>query len=260
MKDTALVVNTVQKNRDLWRMFFGQLFKYGGLTEPSSLHIFVDPPETEDNSDFPQTQGGNKVYVHYYDPKTKYRTQFVRCISGVKEEFCIYISEDYILYDEPKWELIEEYRDILEKNPRLSFIRFNKGGVVDVNFPKFQGRDDLFELSNIYPYFYTNQVAIWRTRDLEKIHVEGPDLHIAGNNMNEMFEPAATKTCRDLDIQGLFCYHGEPKRGKYHYDTTVFPHVATALVKGKWNISEYRNELKPLFAEYDIEEYARGIR
>jgi len=78
--------------------------------------------------------------------------------------------------------------------------------------------------------------------------------------MDEMFEPAATKTCRELGIQGLVCYHGEPKRGKYHHDTSVFPYIATALVKGRWNVSEYREELEPLLVEYNIDEHHRGTR
>ena len=51
-----------------------------------------------------------------------------------------------------------------------------------------------------------------------------------------------------------YCYHGEPKRGIYHYDTIVFPHICTALVKGQWNIAEYTIELSPLLKEYNIDD------
>lgn len=234
-------------------MFLSELYEHLPKDRNIPVNIFVDSTDKSIKLE-------DRNFVFYYDSKEKYRNQFVSCIRHVLTDYCIYISEDYILYDEPRWDKIFEYVDVLERNKHLSFIRLNKGGVVEIEFPKYKGKEDLFQLSNVFPYFYTNQAAVWRTRDLEKIHVRGPNLHIAGNNMNEMFEPAATKTCQQLGIQGLFCYHGEPKRGRYHYDTSVFPHIATALVKGKWNISEYREELPPLLEKYGIDPSIRGVR
>ena len=188
----------------------------------------------------------------------KYRDQFLSGIKHVKEEYCIYISEDYILYDNVQENTINEYNKVLDDNPHLSFIRFIKGGIANLSFPKYAGRKDLFELHHSIPYFYTNQAALWRTRDLEKIHQHGPNLHIANMDYENSFEWRATQTCQELDIKGLFCYHGEKKRGMYHYDSNVFPHIATALVKGKWNISEYQEELLPLVKKYRINIKDRG--
>ena len=77
--------------------------------------------------------------------------------------------------------------------------------------------------------------------------------------MSQQLEILANNTCRILDMQGLFCYHGEEKRGLYHHDTIVFPYIATALVKGKWNVSEYPEELSALLKEYNINPDIRGI-
>ena len=52
---------------------------------------------------------------------------------------------------------------------------------------------------------------------------------------------------------------GEKKRGMYHYDSIVFPYICTAIVKGKWNMNEYQNELDKLFGEYNINPFERGI-
>tara|TARA_R110000824_G_scaffold40131_1_gene120593 strand:- start:2 stop:757 length:756 start_codon:yes stop_codon:yes gene_type:complete len=249
MSNIALVVNTISKNKDVWGMFFDQISEH----VPSSLftkkYIFVDPLA----KDLPE-----EYEVLYYDTNKKYRDQFLSCIERVEEEYCIYISEDYILYDDVQTDLIEKYKNLLEKNGHLSFIRFVKGGVVDKGFPRFRNFEDLFEMHHSVPYFYTNQAAIWRTRDLEKIHRHGPNLHIANLDYENSFEYQATKTCQELDIQGLFCYHGESKRGMYHYDCDVFPHISTALVKGKWNISEYKDELMPLIEKYNIDIHTRG--
>ena len=49
------------------------------------------------------------------------------------------------------------------------------------------------------------------------------------------------------------------KRGLYHYDSTIFPYIATAINKGKWNMSEYSKELDFLFKEYNVNPFERGI-
>ena len=249
MSKIALVINTISKNKDIWNMFFNQIEKHVPSSFFAKKYIFVDKTEAALPDDYE---------VIYYDTSKKYRDQFLTGISQVQEEYCIYISEDYILYENIAGDLIKEYATVLNNNPQLSFVRFVKGGIINIPFPCFQGRKDLFELHHSIPYFYTNQAAVWKTRDLEKIHYHGPNLHIANMDYENSFEWRATKTCQELDIKGLFCYHGEPKRGMYHYDSTVFPHVATALVKGKWNLSEYTKELSPLIEEYKIDTSQRG--
>ena len=71
------------------------------------------------------------------------------------------------------------------------------------------------------------------------------------------------ETYRDFMIQnnikGLYHYDNEKKRGLNHYDTLVYPYVATALVRGKWNMSEYGNELSRLTEKYKININNRGI-
>ena len=57
----------------------------------------------------------------------------------------------------------------------------------------------------------------------------------------------------------MFFYNGEKKRGSHHYDSTIFPHIASASVKGKWNLSEYHNELSPLLEKYQINKNIRGV-
>jgi hypothetical protein len=39
----------------------------------------------------------------------------------------------------------------------------------------------------------------------------------------------------------------------------VFPYIATAINKGKWNMSEYSKELDFLFKEYNVNPFERGI-
>ena len=61
------------------------------------------------------------------------------------------------------------------------------------------------------------------------------------------------------NIKGLYYYNNEPKRGSNHYDSELYPYIATALVKGKWNLSEYQKELGDLLEEYKLNVSKRGV-
>ena len=58
------------------------------------------------------------------------------------------------------------------------------------------------------------------------------------------------EACRSLNIKGFFTYNGEKKRGG-HFDSSVYPYIATAVVKGKWNVSEYQQELQKQLQSYE---------
>jgi hypothetical protein len=243
MDNVALVVNTHSSYSDLWNMFFDKKNHYFPNIK---TYVFSDSGEFDEN-----------CTVVHYDKDKNFRSQFLSCIGAVKEDYCIFISEDYILCDYPNEELLNRYMGVLEEHKYLSFVRLLKGA--SFGEPNFKGHKDLFELSNVLPYFYSQSAALWKTKHLEAIFAKGPDLHIAGTNEDQQFEIAANKVCQHLDMRGLYSYHGEPKRGIYHHDSVVFPHIATAIIKGKWNLSEYPKELTPLLEEYNINPELRGI-
>jgi hypothetical protein len=95
------------------------------------------------------------------------------------------------------------------------------------------------------------QATIWRTKDyislMEK--VKDPKWLENDNYPKEMLK---------MGMKGLYYYDGESKRGENHYDSNIYPYIATALVRGKWNTSEYNNELTPIFSEFNIDKNKRG--
>ena len=246
MSDVCLIVNTVSKNSDVWNVFFERIEKHFNNTFFNQKYVFVDDDLKKIPKDYK---------IIKYNKNEVYREQFVSCIREVKEKFCIYISEDYILYDNVDIEKILQFKTILNNN-NLSFIKFSRGGVYDGPFEQF-GKN-LFHVPIGRDYFYTNQAALWKTSDLRMVHEKGPNLHIANEDWQNSFEFRATETCRNLGLRGLFCFYGENKRGLYHYDSSVFPHVATALVKGLWYMSEYPDEMGAIIKHYNINIMKRG--
>ena len=51
----------------------------------------------------------------------------------------------------------------------------------------------------------------------------------------------------------------DKKRGQFHWDSTIYPYFATAIVKGKWNFSDYEDMLKPILEDNNIDFVIRGI-
>jgi len=247
MLNVSLIINTVSKNSDVWNIFFDKIKEHISDAFFENKYVFVD----DDMGALP-----DDYTVVKYDTNVKYKQQFESCIPEVTEKYCIYISEDYILYDNIDEQKIINFIDILEENNSLSFVRFMRGGVYDGPFEKYS--DNLYYVPDDKDYFYTNQAALWRTKNLEMVHKRGPNLHIANTDWQNSFEYQATKTCQELGYKGLFCYYGEEKRGMYHYDSSVFPHVSTALVKGKWNMSEYPQEMSKIINKYELDIRERG--
>ncbi|HBY69046.1 MAG TPA: hypothetical protein DEG69_15645 [Flavobacteriaceae bacterium] len=251
LTDLSIAVNTHSSSSDIWPLFFSQLENY--FLEPSrqqgfkgTVYVFTD-----DCVGIP-----TKYKSVLYNKKESFRTQYLECIKEVEDEFVLYLNEDYILYDSVNLSKISEYLKILNADPNLSFIRFTRGP----NITDKKLSSDLFYLSHDQPFFYSQTAAIWRKSVLQKIHELGPNLHIGPKGVTDgHFEVEANKICKNLNLQGVVAYNNEPMRGEYHYDSCVFPYIASAVVKGKWNLKEYSKELFPLLLTHKINISERGL-
>jgi len=239
----AIVVNTHSSCKDVWPMFFGQLeIHYPDI----KTYVFTD------------NCGGidSKYHTILYNNNDKFRTQYLKCIKQVKEDFIMYMNEDYILYKDVNIEKINEYLNIMIDKSKISFIRLTLGP----NITEYKHSEDLYFLNNEEPYFFSQTAGIWRKSDLLRIHELGPDTHIGVfGGVHGHFEVDANTVCQSLNMVGLVAYNGEPKRGTHHYDSNVFPYIATAIVKGKWDVGTYPKELPPLLTKYKIDKNIRGV-
>lgn len=239
MSNLAFVTYTHSNCKDIWRPYFDSLDTYA-----SNIPSYVF--SNEKTSEFI-----NHKYLVYDDYKN-YCEEFIRLLENVKEDYFIYMQEDFILYNYIDKDKIQNYIEILSKDENLSYVRLIKCG--DVTSIKY--KEDLFYISisgssNNSINSFSMQPTIWKKKDFIKIYAltmssrfgEGWQYTIAMNQLN---------------INGLYSYNNEPKRGGHH-DSYVFPYIATAVVRGKWNYSEYSEELKPIFTKYDIDCLKRGL-
>ena len=83
-----------------------------------------------------------------------------------------------------------------------------------------------------------------------------------------MFQLAKPKSIRDefsnskylldVSINGLCSYLNGEKIGGHH-NSYSYPYIATAIVQGKWNTLEYKDELDIIFNDYNIDKNIRGF-
>ena len=245
----SIVVNTNSLASDVWPIFFSNLENnFLDLLSIKKPKVYVF---TDDCSEVPESY---KSVL--YNKEDAFRTQYLKCLKEVQEQFLLYLNEDYILYDKVDVEKFNKCLKQLEKNQDVSFVKFTRGP----NITDKKLSDNLFYLSHDKPFFYSQTAAIWRKDVLQKIHEIGPDSHIGMKGVTHgHFEVHANQVCRDLNLKGVVAYNNEPMRGECHYDSCVFPYTASAVVKGKWNLKEYSKELFPLLLTHKINLSDRGV-
>jgi hypothetical protein len=230
---------------DVSDIFFKQLDKYlPGVKK----YLFVDSSPKNIPSD---------VEVILYDDSTSYPDRVSSCLKNVKEELCIFHHEDMILYDEPNISKLNELiKFILEYD--ISYIKLLKGG--DVNDLKLDDMpiDNLFYIPH-HGLSFAIQPTIWKVDKLLEIYSNSKKPTEVGNKAIGDFEIYGSEYINNSDIEGLYWYSGEQKRGGAHWDSSVYPH-GNFISKGRWVYSEYKNELEHLHKKYNIEKNIRGMR
>ena len=184
-----------------------------------------------------------------YDNSESYRNQLLSCLKQIEEKYIIYTSEDYLLYDFVQQEAIEEISNLLD-NTQYSFCKFIKGPEKTTHL-----KDNLFIIDQEDSNFFAQQASIWKIRDFEKVFETSP-----AQNTRMQHEPGGSAICRELGLSGLQYFSNTKKRGIHHYDSDIYPCIATAVVKGLWNITEYPQEMTKIFKEFNINCNQRGWR
>ena len=244
MKNTAIVMYSHSSYSDAWAMFIGQIDKYFG--KDIAKYIICDDWSEQIPDDW-------KCVI--YNDQLDYAKRVANCLESVEEEFCIFHHEDMPLYKQPDLEKIEKYNKILDENDDISYIKLVRGGLYeDIKEQKAHEKSEtLYELMPDHYFIFAVQPSMWKTKDLKRVYNTCKIQHI------REFELVATEICKYFKVKGLYHFGGENKRGLYHWDSDIYPYIATAIVKGKWNISEYNKELIPLAEEYNVDVYKRGI-
>ena len=230
----TIVLYTHTDMADVWVPFFGQFQKY--MLGDYKFYTFINKEDNRIPENYTQI---------IYDDSLTYTERLKMCLPMVDEEILLFIHEDMILYSEPKHDLLDKYFNYISNNLAES-IKLIYTGNSDKDYMPSQFDETL--VVNSFAKFQI-QPTIVRKSILEQL-VDG-----VGPKTIWEFEEAIVGAGMDYMVK----LGGEPRRGIYHYDSFVFPYVATAINKGKWNLIEYQKELNPIFEEYSINPFERGM-
>lgn len=236
--DLTIFTNTHSSCRDIWPMFFSQLEKHW---PDHPRHIIASDRNPYgcllgEDGDIPG------AYV-LYDPGAPFSTQYLDGLLAVDTEYVLTLQEDFILYGDVDAESIFHGVQAWLKLSTAKFLRLIWSGMGEApNHPI---------ISHVHesPYPYSMQATVWKTEALRDLY----------RDMNAATPwDAEVAGCKKFTGHGLVWCSGNPKRGRYHYDSLCFPYCSTALVRGRWNMAEYAKELTPLLKEYGIDPTTRG--
>jgi len=172
-----------------------------------------------------------------YNDKKNYKDRILSCLNSINdEEIVIFLHEDMFLYSEPNFKILNKYNELI-KNEKCHLIKLNRA--FD-NLKESNIHENL--LINPSKQLFAIQPTLIKIKNLKYIFSKVP-----GNNIWE-FEGNTNDThLKSLISLCSFNKFLDNKRGKYHYDSSVFPYVCTAVIKGKWNFKEYKKELFEIF-------------
>ncbi len=239
MNKYCIVMYSHSSYSDIWQIFFGQVDKY--FNKSIKRYVFSDSGEVPDG-----------WQLIKYENEDSYNKRVATCMSKIKENYCIFHHEDMPLYNRPNIDFISKTIDLMEKDS-IDYVKLIKGGDLHLPMQRYKNYNNLFHLSKVGGLYFSVQPSLQKIKSIKKLY-ENCEI----DKIHE-FEPKAHSMSIFMNLKNLYYYGGETQRGQYHCDSNVYPYVATAIVKGKWNYSEYKKELDLLYKEYNIDKNIRGF-
>lgn len=233
VRDLTIVTHTHTDCKDLWDPYFDSYNKFFN----HSNHIVLINQQRDEVE--------HKQVI--YTDTDKYSSRLFNCLQNVKTTYILVDFEDMILYDTVEVDELSRIITVMDQHTELMYTRLIKSGITsvnyfDVNLFKMDDSDFLFSLTP----------TIWRTEKLFNVLAELQNLSIWD------LEVQGSALLQTKNIQSLYYYNNSKARGG-HYDSTIYPHICSAILKGKWNLSEYSQELLPIIQKYKIDINERGV-
>jgi hypothetical protein len=238
MNDFALFTWTNTEYDDLFSVYFGNIKKY--FNDLTKSYVAIDKLSDKISDDHIQLVN---------DENNTYCERIISCLDYIEEEYILYAQEDFILYDNVNFQEFSKCFEFL-KSSDYSCIKLLRSGSDSLEIKKSENiYQSCKELSAVH------QSLIWKKKDFIEII-----LNLNPRTIRDFeFNSNASYIMNRLGYKSCFYFHKDsPSRGG-HYDSIVFPYTATSISAGKWNMTEYSNEINQFSTEYNIDLNKRGI-
>ena len=190
----------------------------------------------------------NRITEVIYDDNSDYYEQMLLGISKIDTDYIIYSQEDCNLYDLVDKNLITKYIDLLNNDKDIMFLRLIKSGLLGT---EKDYNDEFVIIDSDNQYYFSCQITIWRKSVLEEtLKLSKPKF------ISE--EPKNSPYLKSLNGLGL-CTKIVGEKVGGHYNSLIYPYIAVAILRGRWNFTEYEDKLEILINKYNIDKNKRGI-
>lgn len=183
-----------------------------------------------------------------YNDHDKYPKQVFSGLDLIKNDYVIYSQEDYILFEDVDTQKLIEFTELMKSND-IDFIRLINSGLdgLESSF-----NNQLLDINQDSKYFFSTQATIWKRKTFQNL--------FKISDCKTIFdEPENSKFLRQINAKGL-CVNYNLSHFGGHANCSTYNYIATALVKGRWNYSEYKEQLDKVFSEFNIDKNVRGVR
>ena len=186
-----------------------------------------------------KTKTVEKENVILYNESDSYTQRLQSILPQIEGDTVLYLHEDMILYDHPNLDELKRCEQhVLNDDVMMIGLMGSTGVESEPEFlPKIRVTPN--------PYKFSVQPTIWKKDKFQQL-VSDENLSIwqLESNIQSKFSSIG---------EGYTYFDGTEKlRGRTHYDSNIFPFIATAIVQGKWNNLQYPSELESLFEHYNI--------
>ncbi len=169
-----------------------------------------------------------------YDDSLSYVERLKSVVERIPEQYIFFTHEDMPLTHTPVTNALFEAIRLLEKSERNAVVRFIRVGKgLKLNLQRPTRLPYFWKVSRWSRWQFSIQPSLWKREKLLELLSSVPagtvwDLEVTGQ-----------KVFKQLKFRGFQPITSGRKRGKHHYESSLYPYVATAIVKGKWNTLEY---------------------
>ena len=232
-------IHTHTDCKDIWPAFFGRVNKYFPHHQKNILVNNTDSFLNNYNSCI-------------YEPDLDYTSRIKNSLKNFNDEVILFTHEDMILYDEPAYNTLNEFCDLI-KNDKADFIKLLKCANVvgEYCFPPSDVHPNLTPCER--QYSFTIQPTLCKASKLLDVFSSCAPTNIWDfeRKIDSIFTNFIHNKCF------MSSFEDEAKRGQAHWDSKAYPH-GNMIFKGKWTYSEYSKEIDDLCEEYGINYKVRG--
>lgn len=190
-----------------------------------------------------------RLRIVLYDESLSYTERLLQVLEQIEDEYVFFTHEDMPLLQTPATNAIIEARELLARNQQNSVVRMIRVG---------RGLRLKLDRPSRLPYFsrirrlsrwkFSIQPSLWKKTALIALLKECPKMNVWE------FEVRGQRVFSKLGLVAFQPISSGKRRGRHHFDSAIYPYVATAIVKGKWNLKEYP-ELVTLIESCDLSEF-----